>query len=266
VIQFGWDPIDDAAEYQVSLRTFNTTLGSTSRVLRISTTGTQWTFDLTSSVASEVHWLEIVAVSEAGVSLGELRWPYLNGYGWAYGFRVVGSVEPTAGQTAEHVVGDSDGFGLGMAEGGVRSVGNPVFDNREPDDPGFTDHWPAGTEIEYEHSVTVPEQGVATAAYLELFTLGIQDGDSQVLGSNTDIELFVDGIVVPAAFDDIDQFISQSDGFFEIAGTVRIDLPSSVLAELNDGHAVIRIVTNQLGSAPSYDAFSIDYSRMHVEY
>ena len=98
------------------------------------------------------------------------------------------------------------------------------------------------------------------SAELVFFTIGVQDGDTQVVGSDTDIRLFIDGAEIQGAFDEVDQFSSGSSGFVEIADLVTIPVPETSLNLLADGHVEIRIQTLQLGTGPSMDAFAIDYS------
>ncbi|MCH8331346.1 MAG: DUF4382 domain-containing protein [Bacteroidetes bacterium] len=167
------------------------------------------------------------------------------------------------------ILGDKDGFGLGLKEGDIRPVSLGFFDNREIDDPLFTDVEPVPTvgtfpslSFSYTHTFAVPPEGIIRAN-LRMLTTGIQDGDTQVFGSDTDLRLFLDGVEVPGAFDDVDQFdFFAGVGFAEIVGLVSIEIPGGLLPLLSDGEVVVRIEINQLGTAPSFDAFAIDFSEL----
>ena len=96
--------------------------------------------------------------------------------------------------TVVSLLGDRDGLGFGLAEGNTRSGG--LFDNRGSGDPFFTDVYPVPgtysprlTVFSYEHQFVVPSGLNLVSASLNLFTLGIQDGDSQVSGGDTDIRV-----------------------------------------------------------------------------
>ena len=164
-------------------------------------------------------------------------------------------------------LGDEDGFGLGLVEGDSRpSSPNPFFDTREVDDPAFTDVYPAGSDV-ISYTQDLGEMFVSiSSASIELLALGIQDGDSQVVGSDIDIRLFLDGIELAGAFDVVDQFdIVSGVGFSEFVGLVTIPLPPVITAELLDGVVAVDIQNLQLGSAQTLDAFAFDFSRFVVE-
>ena len=168
---------------------------------------------------------------------------------------------------ANSLLGDKDGFGMGLLEGDIRSAGSSEFDMREADDPYFTDVWPASSGVgsytfSYTHSFPVPPIQI-TEAELKLFTLGIQDGDTQVFGSNTDVLLFIDNMEVLHAFDNIDQFDNYPGiGWAESASIVTIDIPSAMLNAFDDGIVTIKFEVKQLGTAVSIDGFAIDYSEL----
>lgn len=169
------------------------------------------------------------------------------------------------------LLGDKDGFGFGMQEGDIRPAS--IFDNREPDDPFFTDTWSVPTEgfypsvhFSYTQSFSPPLDTVISAE-LSMFTLGISDGDSQVVGSDTDIQLFLDDVELPGAFDDVDQFDFYTDvGWAEEAGLITIEIPEEIFAHFADGELVVKFEIHQLGTAPSVDGFSIDYSEVIFHY
>lgn len=113
--------------------------------------------------------------------------------------------------TVVSLLGDRDGLGFGLAEGNTRSGG--LFDNRGSGDPFFTDVYPVPgtysprlTVFGYEHQFVVPGGKNLVSASLNFFTLGVQDGDSQVFGGDTEIRVPLDGVSVPGALDAVDQF------------------------------------------------------------
>ena len=175
------------------------------------------------------------------------------------------SVSPAAADshTVSSLLGDKDGFGFGLKEGDRRPV--PFsFDNREPDDPFFTDVEPIASSFSYTHTFVLGDRTIA-AAELRMLTAGIQDGDTQVVGSDTDVRLFLDNVEVPNAFDDVDQFDFFSGvGFAEIVGSVTIEIPENLLTLLSDGEIVVRVQVLQLGTAPSTDAFAMDFSELII--
>ena len=172
------------------------------------------------------------------------------------------------------LLGDKDGFGMGLRAGDLRPVGlTPFsFDNREADDPLFTDVWPVPTvgtfpsgSFSYSHTWSPSGGKPIASAKLRMLTSGIQDGDRQVVGSDTDLRLFIDNVEVPKAFDDVDQFdFFPGIGFAEIVGPVHIEIPENLFPLLADGQAEIRIESHQLGTAPSMEGFAIDYSKFFV--
>ncbi len=166
------------------------------------------------------------------------------------------------------LVGDKDGFGIGLEDGDLLPASDPVFDGRDASDPQFTDTWPArpvggADAITYSHTFVPPP--LIRNAQLTMRTSDIQDGDSQVLGSDIDIHLFLDDLEVPGAFDAVDQFdFFPNVGFAGIVGTVTIDIPTSHFSLMSDGRLVVRIEMEQLGTAPSIDAFAIDFSELII--
>lgn len=167
------------------------------------------------------------------------------------------------------LLGDKDGFGLGLEEGDI--LGG-FFDNRDLEDPFFTDVQPIPTvgdfpsvSFSYFHRHLPHSSPPGSTAALEMLTLGIQDGDTQVVGSNTEIKLFLDEEEVEGAFDDIDQFdFFPGVGFASVAGLVRIEIPRQLFELFSDGEVEVKIEIHQLGTAPSIDAFAIDYSELVI--
>jgi Excalibur calcium-binding domain len=176
-----------------------------------------------------------------------------------------GDVTPTP--TVVSVVGDRDGFGYGLTDGQYQNGG--FFDYRQLGDPDFTDVYPAPATYSprlavysYEHQFDVPDGMNSAAAYFDWLTLGIQDGDMQVAGGDTDIRLLLDGVEVPAAFDTVDQF----DFLGEIAGSVSIDVPPALFPQFADGRVVVTLETHALGSYDGLDAYATDFSQLTLDY
>lgn len=164
--------------------------------------------------------------------------------------------------------GDKDGFGMGMQSGDFLYLagGTPLpIDHRSNDLP-FTDVYPADISaqgicthvITYTIQFPIPKN-LATAS-LWFNTLGIQDGDWQVYNSDTDIKLYLDGIEVPHAFDQVDQFDNFEGVWADFVSLVEVPVPDDLLPAFRDGTVEVRWEIHQLapGSA-SYDAFAIDY-------
>jgi hypothetical protein len=215
-----------------------------------------WDFTLVGEDIPDIGQIDVFAVG--------VQFPY-DGWGvFATGLNsniVVNSYVPV-------LVGDQDGFGLGLVAGDERPTApDPYFDQRQPADPPFTDVMPATVDFTYTHTYSVPVGVTVSSATLRWLTLGIQDGDSDVAGSDTDIRLYVDAIEVPGAFDDVDQFYynSTAGAWVESVGLVEIPLTGSILGELTDGEVEVRIQITQLGSTGT-DAIAIDYSELLVEY
>ncbi|NIM96054.1 MAG: hypothetical protein GTO18_20325 [Anaerolineales bacterium] len=101
------------------------------------------------------------------------------------------------------LVGDKDGFGLDLREGDFYTVESGFFDIRNAD-PIFTDVYPMDDNITYTH--TFDTLGRIQSAYFIFLSLGIQDGDYQISGSDIDEKLCFNGEEIIGAFDDIDQF------------------------------------------------------------
>jgi len=173
------------------------------------------------------------------------------------------------------LLGDRDGFGIGLGEGDplIVPAGTALpIDHRKAGDPSFTDIYPCdmGSSSSPSHQVIFqidfvdPPKNITSAA-LKLMTLGIQDGDSQVYNSNTDVKLFLNDQEVPDAFDQVDQFDNFNGSWADLVSAVEIEIPSNILSSLNDGKLLIRIEIFQLNStSQSYDAFAIDYCELEI--
>ena len=174
---------------------------------------------------------------------------------------------PVAVPVVVSLVGDKDGFGVGLTEGEQRSASLGFFDNRETDDPPFTDSLPAPFDFTFLHAYRLPSGASPVRATLSLFTLGVQDGDTQVVGSEQDIRLFIDGFEVTGAFDAVDQFSYDGSQFVETAGLVTVPIPEALLYLFaSGGGSDVRILILQVAESPSTgtDAIAIDYSELII--
>jgi hypothetical protein len=161
------------------------------------------------------------------------------------------------------VLGDKDGFGQGLSEGDTTPVSAPYFnfDLRSASDPFFTDVRPLAVPFTYTH-VFVPPLSTHTHRELRMLTLGIQDGDNQVVGRDMDVRLFLDNVEVPGAFDSVDQFEFIGGVWSAIVGYVTIEIPSSHDSLLADGQVEIRLEVEDSGTPQSGVGFAIDYSEI----
>jgi len=170
------------------------------------------------------------------------------------------------------LLGDKDGFGLGLKEG------DPFFermgvmlpwDYREPSDPRQTDIYPAdmGTSsvptqlVKFDFEFDLIPNGISSAT-LTLFTLGIQDGGTNVVGCDYDYVLYLDGKEVQGAFDDIDQFGFINGRWAGLASTIEFELKEEFFSVLRDGKVSVRIEIKQLGPGESMDAFLLDFAEL----
>ncbi len=97
------------------------------------------------------------------------------------------------------------------------------------------------------------------SAELSFFTLGVADGETQIPGSYTDVRLFVDGVEVDGAFDDLDQIDPGGSRWIQTAGFYSISIPESLFSALLDGKVEVTIEFLQRG-----DAFAIDFSELTI--
>lgn len=185
---------------------------------------------------------------------------------------------PPDNSTAEVVcttvlLGDKDGFGKGFKNGSALSLpgGTSLPIDWRNNDPSFTDVYPAdiapsgNTTHRIQFTMEFAPQPNIGSATIRLNTLGIQDGDAQVCGSDTDIKLFIDGQEIPQAFDAVDQFDLIDGGWSDFVGPVEITIPNNLLYLLKDGKADFR--WEMLQTVPgmqSYDGFAIDYIELSL--
>jgi len=173
------------------------------------------------------------------------------------------------------LLGDKDGFGVNLKPNQpfefVAGTALPI-DFRDAGESYFTDIYPADMgnstfpihEISYLHEFEKPLQKIASAR-LNFFTFGIQDGDTQVYGSETDIRLFLDNIEIPEAFDKVDQFGFVNGKWSSFASLVQIEVPQELLYQLLDGKIDVRWEILQLNpDCESFDGFAIDYSELEL--
>lgn len=172
------------------------------------------------------------------------------------------------------LLGDKDGFGMGLLLGEpfILPGGTALpIDSRNGNDPLFTDIYPCDMaassapthEVQFEFVFKKPVS--ITGGTLKLMTLGIQDGDVQVSGSDTEIKLYLDNVEIPGAFDFVDQFDYQGGSWAELSSIVKIEIPSGILPSLNDGKIQVKLEILQLNSdSQSHDGFAIDYCELQV--
>lgn len=171
------------------------------------------------------------------------------------------------------LLGDKDGFGQGFQDGYALNLpgGTSLPLDWRSNDPAFTDVYPADIvpngntthQIQFTMEYTPPS--TIGSARIRLNTLGIQDGDAQVCGSNTDVRLFIDGQEIPQAFDAVDQFDNIDGRWSDLAGHLEIAIPGNLLYLLKDGKLNFRWeILQQTTGTPSYDAFAIDYIELSL--
>jgi len=163
------------------------------------------------------------------------------------------------------LLGDKDGFGLGLQPGDESASGS--FDERATSDPVFTDSYPVlypcTADFSYVHSFSL--SGTIVAARLGLLTMGIQDGDSQVYGSDIEIRVFIDSVEIPGALDDVDQFYHNGTEWVATVGVVSLAIPPDLFGYLGDGEVEVSFVNRNLLDPGRYDAFAIDFSELVIE-
>lgn len=173
------------------------------------------------------------------------------------------------------LLGDKDGFGMGLADGGSLSLkaGTTLpIDHRTTPDPNFTDIYSAEMggsssspyQVLYTMEFTKPSQAIASAKFM-LNTLGIQDGDNQVFGVDTDIRVYIDDQEIPNALDHVDQFDLVNGSWADLASTIELEIPSNLLYVLNDGKVLVRWDMLQLNpNSQSHEGFAIDYCELEL--
>lgn len=169
------------------------------------------------------------------------------------------------------LIGDKDGFGLGLDDGDIWSPATsgiktwPI--SYQNNDAEFTDIYPADKYgvIEYQHNFCVIDTELISARFA-FTTLGIEDGDKQVYGSDTDILFFIDGEEVEVAFDNVDQFDNYNGNWMGSVGTIEFVVPQLLLHYLQDGAVKVRWKILQLSTCGCTDALAIDYSELIMDY
>jgi hypothetical protein len=173
------------------------------------------------------------------------------------------------------LLGDKDGFGMGLADGGSLSLkaGTSLpIDHRTGGDPNFTDIYSAEMggsssrpyQILYTMEFTKPAQAIASAKF-RLNTLGIQDGDNQVCGVDSDIRVYVDDHEIPNALDHVDQFDLVNGSWADIASSIELEIPADLLYVLNDGKVQVRWDMLQLNpNSQSHEGFAVDYCELEL--
>lgn len=171
------------------------------------------------------------------------------------------------------IIGDKDGFGRGFKDGYALSIagGTSLPLDWRNQDPTFTDIYPAdidangNTTHQISYVMKFHSPGNISSAILRLNTLGIQDGDAQICGSDTDIRLFLDGKEIPGAFDKVDQFDQFNGQWADFASVIEVPIPANLLYVLSDGELAVRWEIRQMTpGTPSYDSFAIDYCELVI--
>jgi hypothetical protein len=184
-------------------------------------------------------------------------------------------ITPWEASCMTFLLGDKDGFGFGLSEGEpwVLPGGTALpIDYRSSGDPVFTDIYPADMaeseipshQIVFTVNFTKPSLSIASAT-LRFSTAGIQDGDAQVVGSDTDVTLYVDDHEIPNAFDQLDQFDFMNGNWADFASTHELEIPNSLLPVFRDGKVVVRMeILNLNPDSQSFDGFAIDYCELKI--
>ena len=182
------------------------------------------------------------------------------------------NVAPKDSSCRISLIGDKDGFGIGLVDGDIWSAATSGINtwpiSYQDNDPEFTDIYPANKYgvIEYQHNFCVIDTELISAKFV-FTTLGIQDGDNQVYGSDTDILFFIDDEEVTAAFDNVDQFDKYEGEWMSSVATIELAVPQHLLHHLQDGEVLVRWEILQLSSCEGCtDAFAIDYSELILNY
>lgn len=171
------------------------------------------------------------------------------------------------------LLGDKDGFGRDFKQGDPLYLpgGTSLPLDWRKNDPPFTDVYPADigsdgyTTHVVQFTMKFPVPTNIERATFHFNTLGIQDGDTQVYNSGTDIKLFIDGQEVKQAFDNIDQFDMFNGQWADFASSFDINIPAHLLYLLTDGQINIRWeIAQTVAGSPSSDAFAIDYCELTV--
>lgn len=172
-------------------------------------------------------------------------------------------------------LGDQDGFGMGLGDGGSLSLkaGSSLpIDHRTTGDPNFTDIYSAEMggsssrpyQVLYTMEFAKPARAISAAKF-RLNTLGIQDGDNQVCGVETDIKVYIDDHEIPKAFDQVDQFDLVNGSWADVVSRIELEIPVSLLYLLNDGKVEVRWDMLQLNpNSQSHDGFAIDYCELQL--
>ena len=160
-------------------------------------------------------------------------------------------------------VGDLDGLGTGVEDGGSIPVPPVVFDNRSLQEAAaingaqFTDISTTGGGItldfvDFEHIFALDFGDRILGASLYFGLAGLE--------GNFQDNLLIDGTVIPNAFE------ALSQGGFDYDAAYKVDVPVNLLGVLLDGQATVRIDANIAGSVGCCsEPFFLDYSRLEIE-
>jgi hypothetical protein len=160
--------------------------------------------------------------------------------------------------TITSIAGDKDCFGTGSNICNTIAVFNIVQGTNDIDFDFFT-----FKTFQWSHNYSLPASSSITSAVLKIVTFDLEDngaGDG-FGGIPFDDRLFIDGIEVSGAFDDV----STPDGnaFTPLPVNVTIfNLNSLFFSSLADGN--VNIALNSFGGTRA-DAIAIDYAELEIQ-
>jgi hypothetical protein len=139
-------------------------------------------------------------------------------------------------------VGDDDKFGICKCGSTTSDIDvNGVFDSWNKEDKSWT------------HTFTSVPEGRIVEAVLTIKVDNVMDG----MNDGHDLQLFVDGVEVPNAFDNI----ISPENIYEVS-PIEFNLEPALFEQLSDGKA--RISIKNLGTPKN--SFAIDYARLDLKY
>jgi hypothetical protein len=139
------------------------------------------------------------------------------------------------------IVGDKDNFGIVCGcDGMTHEAEDGDFDSLNKEDKSWTHTFAA-----------VPTERIVNAK-LTINAYYVLDGKKE----GNDLELFVDGVQVPNAFDDV-----YTDSF-PYSTTIVFNLDSALFEKLSDGSANVEVKN----AGNKKNSFAIDYARLDLQY
>jgi len=170
-------------------------------------------------------------------------------------------------------VGDPDGLGLNIPDGGIIPSVPVLFDNRSIDEMNAT-NGAQGTDLsttgggftidahDFQHAFELPSGAVIEMVSIVLGVGGLESNDNNPNTQGiTEDELLVDGVIVPEAFEAL--VLSG----YEFDANYRIDLTSDLFPLFLDGMVTIQIDANALGTFGSgAEPVFLDYSQVIIQF